>query len=206
MTRSSRRSIEVDQTASFQDTIEDSGRHIVVVEYLAPLPQGFIGGKDHGSLSQVPVIDHMEQDVGGIGSIGQVAELVDHQYMRVGVGYKRLLETSFLAGIGEILDEFGCGCEQSFEAILDRSIPDGNRQMGLTEACLAEKDQRPALEDEVRSQVGAEKRQTESRLPCEVELVDGLEEGEVRTPNATLETGLFPSRYFFRRRRARKSR
>src|SRR6266568_9616724 len=85
MTRSSRRSIEVDQTASFQDTIEDSGRHIVVVEYLAPLPQGFIGGEDHGPLSQVPVIDHMEQDVGGIGSIRQVAELVDHQYMRVGV-------------------------------------------------------------------------------------------------------------------------
>ncbi len=45
MTRSSRRAIEVDQTASFQDTIEDSGRHIFVVEYLAPLPQGFLGGE-----------------------------------------------------------------------------------------------------------------------------------------------------------------
>jgi hypothetical protein len=54
-----------------------------------------------------------------------------HQYVRVCVGYKRLLETSFLAGIGEILDEFGGGCEPSFAAILDRSIPDGNRQMSL---------------------------------------------------------------------------
>src|ERR1700730_871310 len=198
MTRSSRRSIEVDQTASFQDTIEDSGRHIFVVEYLAPLPQGFIGGEDHGPLSQVPVIDHMEQDVGGIGSIGQVAEFVDQQYMRVGVGYKRLLETSFLAGIGELLDQFGCGCEQSFAAILDRSIPDGNRQMSLTAACLPEKDQGPALSDEVRSQVGAQQRLPESRLPCEVELIDSLEEGKMRAPSATLETRLLPPRYFFR--------
>src|ERR1700730_129054 len=105
---------------------------------------------------------------------------------------------SLLAGIGEILDEFGCGCEQSFKTILDRSIPNGNREMGLTATGLAEKDQGPSFGEEVRSQVGAEKRLPESGLPCEVELINGLEEGKVGTPGTTLETCLFPPRYFFR--------
>ena len=54
------------------------------------------------------IIHHMEQGVGGIRSIRQIADFVDHQDMRVGVGCQRLLEMCLFAGIGKIFDEF-CG-------------------------------------------------------------------------------------------------
>ena len=54
----------------------------------------------------MPIVHHMEQDVGGIGSIRQIADFVDHQDVRVGVGFQRLLEVSLLTGIGKIFDEF----------------------------------------------------------------------------------------------------
>jgi hypothetical protein len=37
---------------------------------LSPLAERFIGGKDHGSFSQVAVVDDMKQDIGGVGAVG----------------------------------------------------------------------------------------------------------------------------------------
>src|SRR5580704_3412689 len=116
--------------------------------------------------------------------------------MRVRVGYERLLKVSPVAGIGEIFNEFRRGCEQSVEAVLDGAIPDGHRQMGLTAAGLTVKDQRPPLGNEVQPEVRTDQGLPKSGLQGEVELIDGLEEGEVCASGATLQSRLLPSRYF----------
>src|SRR5712691_3383439 len=139
----------------------------------------------------------MEEHVGGVRPVGQISDLIDHQNVRVSIGRERLLEVSSLASIGEILDEFRRGGEERLEAVLDGSVPDGHRQMGLSSAGLAVQDQRPSLGDEVQPEVGADYRFPECRLQREVELVDGLEEREVCAPRAALQSRLFPSRYFF---------
>src|SRR5262249_35604273 len=77
------------------------------------------------------------------------------------------------------------------------AVGDGHRQMGLPSAGLAVQDQRPALGDEVDPEIGADQRFPKSGLQREVELVDGLEEGEVRVSGTALDAGLLPSRYFF---------
>src|SRR5262249_7470166 len=139
----------------------------------------------------------MEEHVGGVWPVGQVTDLIDHQYMGVRVGYQRLLKVSPLAGIGEIFDEFRGGGEQRLKAVLNSAVGDGHRQMGLPSAGLAVQDQRPALGDEVDPEIGADQRFPKSGLQREVELVDGLEEGEVRVSGTALDAGLLPSRYFF---------
>jgi hypothetical protein len=65
-------------------------------------------------------------------------------------------------------------------------------------------DQRPALGDKVQSEVGADHGFPERRLQSEVELVDGLEEREVCAPSTTLQSRLFPSRYFFGQQQSQK--
>jgi len=69
--------------------------------------------------------------------------------------------------------------------------------MGFSSAGLAVQDQRAALGDEVRPEIGAEQGLPQARLQGEIELIDGLEEGEMRAARATLQTGLLTVRHLF---------
>ncbi len=139
----------------------------------------------------------MEEDVGGVRALGQVSHLVDEEDVRVRIGRQRLMEASLPASVGEILDELRRGRKEGFEAVLNGPLPDGDRQMGLAAARLAQKDQRPPLGHEVRPEVGAEEGLAEGRLPGEVEFLDGLEEGEAGAAGEALQACLLPSRHFF---------
>ena len=66
----------MDESSTLQDPIQDGGRQILIVQHLAPGAERFVGGEDHRALLQVAIIHHMEQNVGGILSVGQVAYLV----------------------------------------------------------------------------------------------------------------------------------
>jgi hypothetical protein len=70
MTRAPRRSIELDKASAFQNAIEDGGCQILIVQNLSPLAKRFIGGENHGSFSQVTIVDHVEQDIGSIWTVG----------------------------------------------------------------------------------------------------------------------------------------
>jgi len=63
----------MDESSTLQDPIQDGGRQILIVQHLAPRAERFVGGEDHRALLQVAIIHHMEQNVGGILSVGQVA-------------------------------------------------------------------------------------------------------------------------------------
>src|SRR5579864_6443709 len=95
-----------------------------------------------------------------------------------------------LAGVGKILDQFRRGGEERLEAVLDSTVPDGHRQMGLPSAGLPVQDQRSALGDEVQSEIGADHGFPESGLQSEVELVDGLE--EFSEPTSCTKRGYAP--------------
>src|ERR1700683_891478 len=102
-----------------------------------------------------------------------------------------------LAGVREIFDEFCSGGEQRLEAVLNGTVSDGHGQMSLSKAGLTMQDQRTPLGDEVRPEVRTQERLPKSRLQSEVELIDGLEEREVRMARAALETRLLPAGHFF---------
>ncbi len=76
----------MDKASAFEDAIEDGGRQVVVMQHLPPLAERFIGGKDHRSFSQMAMVDDMKQDIGGIGPVGSITQLIDDQNVRMGVG------------------------------------------------------------------------------------------------------------------------
>ena len=70
MTGSPGGSIEVDKASALKDAIQDGGRQIFVMQNLSSFAERLIRGEDHRSFSQVAIVDHMKQNIGGIGTVG----------------------------------------------------------------------------------------------------------------------------------------
>jgi hypothetical protein len=75
----------VDDTTAFEDAVDDGFGEIVVVQDGPPGGPRPVGGEDHGALALVALVDDVEEDVGGIGPVGQVAHLGDDEQLRVRV-------------------------------------------------------------------------------------------------------------------------
>ena len=72
------------------------------------------------------------------------------------VGLQNLMQSSLSASIGEVLDQLGRGNEAGLETVLNRTISDSDREMGLPATSLSMKDQRSTLGNEVRPEIGTE--------------------------------------------------
>ena len=84
------------------------------------------------------VVHDVEEHVGRVGAVGEIADLVDDEKARMRVGCECLGESSLTEGGGEIIDELGGGREKRIESVLDRTIGDGDSQVGLAAAGEAE--------------------------------------------------------------------
>ena len=69
MTCSHGRAVESDDSASFEDSVDDGAGEVVIVKDIAPFRQRLVGGEDHGFVPAMAFVDDVEQDVGcGIGA------------------------------------------------------------------------------------------------------------------------------------------
>ena len=153
----------MDKASALEDTIQYGGRQIFVVQHLPPLAKRLIGGEDHRSFSQMPIVYHMKQNIGGIRTVGQVTHFVHDQNVRPGVGEQGFLQASLLTSIGKVFHEFRGRRAKGLEAVLDGAIADGYGQMGFPAAGLAVENQGAPFGDEIRSQVGTEQGLTQGR-------------------------------------------
>ena len=185
-----RGAIEAEDPAALEDAVDDGCGQVGVVEHAAPGLERLVRREDHRATAQVAVVHDVEEYVGRVASVGEIADLVDHEHVRVGVGREGLDETSLATGAREIVDERSGGGEERLEAVLDGTVRDGDGQVGLAAARLAGEDQAAALGDEVGRERGAEQREPQRRLVGEVELVNGLEEGEAGAAREPLHAGL----------------
>src|ERR1700682_295587 len=76
--------------------------------------------------------------------------------------------------------------------------------MGFSSTRLAVENQRAPRGDELQPQVGAEQRLPQRRLQTKVELVNGLEEGEMSLAGKALQARLFAMRHFFGQQKSKK--
>jgi hypothetical protein len=191
-----RGAVEAEDPAAFEDAVDDGRRQVGVVEHAAPALEGLVGREDHRATAQVAVVDDVEEHVGRVASVGEVADLVDHEHGGMGVGREGLHEASLATGAREIVDERGGGGEERLEAVLDGAVREGDGEVRLAAARLAGEDQATALGDEVGRERGAEQREPQRRLVREVELLDGLEEGEAGAAREPLHPGLLAMGHF----------
>jgi hypothetical protein len=75
----------MDEASTFQDSIEDGSRQVLVVQHLSPLTEGLVGSKDHRPFSEIAVTYHMEQNIGSVGAIAEIPDLIDHDDVRTSV-------------------------------------------------------------------------------------------------------------------------
>ena len=72
----------------------------------------------------MPLVDDVEEHVGGVGAVGEVADLVDDEDGGMRVGRQRLRELPGAKRGREVVDERGGGREVRIEAVLDGAIGD----------------------------------------------------------------------------------
>lgn len=176
--------------APLQDPVADGLGEIGVVEDPAPGAERLVRGEEHRAVMQVPLVDDVEEDVGRVGAVGEVAHLVDDEHVGVGVGGQDVAEAVLAAGGGQLVDEGRDGGEARLEAVLDGAVGEGDGQVGFPRATRAAGDQAMALRDELGAEEAAAQGEADTGLEGEVELLDGLEEGEAGAADAALDAGL----------------
>ena len=77
---------EFDMPAALEHAVEDGLGEIRVVQHAAPRGERLVGGEDHRALVQVAVIHDLEEDVGCVRAIAEIADLVDDEHVGMGVG------------------------------------------------------------------------------------------------------------------------
>jgi hypothetical protein len=107
MFRPHRRPIEAKQPPSVLDPIDDRIGQIVVIEHRAPALRMLVRREEHRARLDVPLVDHVEQYVGGGVAVGQIADLVDDEQVRLDIARERLAQTAFAARGREIVDQIG---------------------------------------------------------------------------------------------------
>ena len=185
------RAVHEDQASALEDAVRDGLGQVGVMEGVAPLGEGgLVRGDEHGAPAPVALVHHVEEHVGGVGRVGQVAELVDDEHAGLDVGGERLLEAALASRLGEGVDEHLRRLAVGAEAVLDGPVGDAHGEVGLAASGLALQHQAPALAHELGAEVGAQQRQPQRGLHREVEVLHGGEEGEVRAAHLALQTRL----------------
>ena len=132
----------------------------------------------------------MEQDIGGVGAVAEIAEIVHNLLGGPDIGLEGIDEAALAAGAGgEVVDERGGAGEEGVEAVLDGLVGDGGGQMRLAADAAAGEDQVATLRHELGREAGAEQGPAQFGLDGEVELLDGLEQGEAGLAHAAPEAG-----------------
>ena len=86
MARSVGASAQFEVAAAFEHAVEEGFGEVGVVQDAPPGGARLVRREDHGPLVQVPVVDDLKEDVGGIRAVAEIADLVDHEHGRVRVG------------------------------------------------------------------------------------------------------------------------
>jgi len=181
---------EFEYAAAFEDAVEDGLGEVGVVEDSGPGGEGFVGGDDNRAALEVSLVDDLEEDVGGVEWVGEVAEFVDDEDGGVDVGIEGFGEFALRAGNGESGDEvIGVG-EEGVGAVLDGAVGDGDGEVSLAEAGGAAEDEVSTFGEELGAEVRAEEGETDGGLEGEIEVLDGGEEGEASAVDGALDAGL----------------
>jgi len=120
--------------AALEDPIEDGLRKVGVVQHPSPRPERLVRREEQGPAVQVAVVDDLEEHVGRVGAVAEIADLVDDEDVHVGIGRQEMAKLPLAGRAGEVIDEFRRRGEQRVEAVLDGAVGDGHDEMGLAGA------------------------------------------------------------------------
>ena len=84
--------VEQQQATVLKDAVDDGLSEVMVVQDVTPRGQRrLVGGEQHWTATLVAFVDDVEQDVGGVGSVGEISDFVYDQNVRLQVVDELLL-------------------------------------------------------------------------------------------------------------------
>jgi hypothetical protein len=92
-----RGAVEAEQSPALEDAVDDGVGEIVVVKDVAPSLGMLVGREDHRAAADVAVVHDVVEHVGGVIAVGEVADLVDDEHVRLHVAPEGLAEPAFSA-------------------------------------------------------------------------------------------------------------
>jgi hypothetical protein len=98
--------VEREELAAFQDAIDDRVGEVLVVEDAAPRGDRCVRGEDHRARSTMPFVDDMEEHVGRVCALGEVAHFIDDEQIGMRVGGERVGQPPRAKAVREVVDEF----------------------------------------------------------------------------------------------------
>ena len=155
------------------EPVDHGGGDDVVAEDLAPAAEGFVGGDDQRG-SFVAGGDELEEQVGGLGLEGDVADFVDDEQRVAAQADQFVLEASAVVGLGEPGDPLGGGGEQDAVPGLAGADSEPDGEVGLAGAGRSEEDHVVPGGDEVQGAEVGDQVAGQSAGVVEVELLEGL--------------------------------
>ena len=138
-----------------------------------PAAERFVGGDDDGG-AFVAGGDELEEQVGGFGFEGDVADFVDDDERVAAEAAELVVESAGAVGDGEAVDPFGGGGEHDAVAGVAGADRQADGEVGLAGAGRAEEHDVVAGGDEVEGAEVGDDVTLEGALVVAVELVEAL--------------------------------
>ena len=92
MLRPERWAVEAKKATALEDAVDDGVGEIVIVQDVAPAPWMLVRREDHRASANVAVVDDVIEDVRRVVSVGEIANLVDHEHVRLHEATERVLQ------------------------------------------------------------------------------------------------------------------
>lgn len=78
--------VEDEEPAAFEGAVDNRLGQLLIMQDRTPGGErGFVGGEDDRAFLQVPLVDDVEEQVGSVQAVGEVADFVDDEDMRLQV-------------------------------------------------------------------------------------------------------------------------
>ena len=175
----------LDDVAAEGEAVDDGGAEPGVGEGLGPAAEGLVGGDgDAGFL--LPFGQDLEEELGAAAVEFHVAELVDAEQVDAAVAVDGLGELPVVGGLDELVDELGG--EGVADAVAGHGGlgAQGDEQVGLAGAGVADQAERQSFPDPVAGGEGVDDGGVDVRVGVEVEGAQRFLAGEPGGPDLPL--------------------
>lgn len=81
MLRAHRRTVELQQATTLEDSVHDGRSEVVIVQHAPPAVGMLVGREDHRAACLMALRDDVIEDVRGVVAVRQVADLVDDEHV-----------------------------------------------------------------------------------------------------------------------------
>ena len=177
--------LDVDHSTVVQAAIQNGGGDGYVGKDLIPLGESLVGGKNGGRFL-IPSGNELEEQVCTLDVHGEVADFVDDEHPVLGQNLELIRQTVLKVGLLELFNELVAVDVVGGETVLCRHQAQGGGQMGLAHAGRAEEDHILPVFQEAHGGQFVDLALVDGGLEREVEIVQGLLDGEAGHLNLLL--------------------